>query len=175
MTQLQLKSKKTIDLFFKKLSEIGYENFEKLIKEFSIDAKILAPFAQWSDKKYQRVCLAHDAKSELILLCWAKGQGTPVHSHNKQECWVHIVEGEMQETLFETYSAKKVIESHVIANGAFTYLTDDIAFHQLENINNGITMTLHLYANPITECDVFDKNKNQFISVKMKYDNLFEN
>ena len=74
--------------------------------KMGIDTKTLLPFAKCSDRAYQRVCVAHDDNAELILLCWDKGQGTPIHNHGRQECWVHIVEGEMTEKSHPTITRR---------------------------------------------------------------------
>ena len=175
MEKSQLIHKQKIDLLFSKLTNQGYEHFEKFILELDINAETLHPFAIWSIDKYQRVCIAHDENAELILLCWGKGQGTPIHSHDKQECWVHIVDGKITETLYESNSAINIMNKRTISRGAFTYLTDDIGFHKLENNTNDITMSLHLYANPIEKCEVYDKHNDCFVSMSLKYDKCLEN
>ena len=174
MDEIQLVNKRKIDLLFNKLTNQGYEHFEKFILELNINAETLRPFAMWSEDKYQRVCIAHDDNAELILLCWGEGQGSPIHSHDKQECWVHIVDGKITETLYESNSSINIMSKRTISKGAFTYLTDEIGFHKLENNSDKITMSIHLYANPIEKCEVYDKSNDCFVSMSLKYDKCLD-
>ena len=54
-----------------------------------------------------------------------------------------------------------------------SYMIDSMGFHRLENIHNERSMSLHLYAKPIRNCQLFDENSKTFVSKKMSYDKCF--
>ena len=168
----QLQQKQVVDNFFKKLKELGYKHFERLISEHAITANSLRPFSRWSKEKYQRVCLAKDEHCELILLCWVKGQGTPVHDHNGQNCWVYVLEGRLKEIFYQKHCGKTIVSEQVLTKGGMTAIIHDSICHRLVNIADNVSMSLHLYANPIRECRIYNEEKEQFVAKKLKYDYL---
>jgi cysteine dioxygenase len=42
-----------------------------------------------------------NGKFDLILLCWGKGQGSPIHDHANSECFMKILEGTLTEARFD--------------------------------------------------------------------------
>ena len=159
-----------LDEFFEALCAANYENYEGLIKAHNINFETLLPFASWSSKSYQRICLASNEECELILLCWDKGQKTPIHSHDGQKCWVYFAKGEFEEFLYAKGEKNNLLQKNSVAEGQVTFLTDEIGFHSLENKSSGLGMTLHLYANPITKCQVYSESKKEFENKELQYD-----
>ena len=156
--------------FFEKLSETGYENFEALIAEYEINFETLLPFASWSEESYQRICLASNDDAELILICWNKGQKTAVHNHSGQKCWMYFAKGEFIEKLYANADDKEFLREGLVKEGQFSFLTDDIGFHALHYKAEGLGMTMHLYANPIRNCQVYSESKEEFVERDMVFD-----
>jgi len=117
-----------------------------------------SPFLHWSDQFYTRNCIVRTNKYELILLCWEKGQTTPIHSHGGEECWVYLIQGDIEESRFE-YGKKGMQKVHenFLANQPLSYMNDDLGFHQLRNSFEGRSISLHLYADPINNCQIYCK------------------
>ncbi|MFT5306561.1 MAG: hypothetical protein ACI89M_002087, partial [Chitinophagales bacterium] len=156
--------------FFDALCEANYENYEGLIKEHNINFETLLPFASWSSESYQRICLANNDDCELILLCWDEGQKTPIHSHDGQKCWVYFAKGEFEEYLYAKGDKNRLLHKNRVEEGQVTFLTDEIGFHSLENKSSGLGMTLHLYANPIKNCQVYSESEEDFVDKEMAFD-----
>jgi sulfinoalanine decarboxylase/sulfinoalanine decarboxylase/aspartate 1-decarboxylase len=156
--------------FFDALCEANYENYEGLIKEHNINFETLLPFASWSSESYQRICLANNDDCELILLCWDEGQKTPIHSHDGQKCWVYFAKGEFEEYLYAKGDKNRLLHKNRVEEGQVTFLTDEIGFHSLENRSSGLGMTLHLYANPIKNCQVYSESEEDFVNKEMAFD-----
>ncbi len=156
--------------FFEKLVATNYEDFEVLLKEFDINFESLLPFATWADDSYQRICLAKNDECELILLCWNSGQETAVHDHNGQKCWMYFAKGDFVENLYANDESKKLMDKRNVKEGEVAFLTDDIGFHSLRYDSEGLGMTLHLYANPITNCQVYSESKEEFVEKDMVFD-----
>lgn len=112
----------------------------------------------WNTKHYARNCVYRNQEFELILLCWEPGQETPVHCHGGEECWVHLIQGALEEDRFEEKSgmvANKVSNAK-LAETDLTYMNDSMGFHSLKNISEGRAISLHLYAKPIHSCRVYN-------------------
>jgi len=51
-------------------------------------------------------------------------------------------------------------------------MIDFMGFHNLENKSNKRSMSLHLYAKPIRNCNVYDSKRNAFVRKELSYDNV---
>jgi sulfinoalanine decarboxylase/sulfinoalanine decarboxylase/aspartate 1-decarboxylase len=156
--------------FFEKLCQTEYTNFEELIKEFGITYESLLPFATWSKDGYKRICLASNEEAELILICWTNGQETAVHNHSGEKCWMYFAKGEFVEKLYANDEEKKLMIERSVQEGEVSYLTDDIGFHSLHYSSEGLGMTMHLYANPIKNCQVYSENRAGFVIKDLVFD-----
>ncbi len=156
--------------FFEKICETNYKDFEKLIKKFNINFESLLPFATWSEECYQRICLASNDEAELILICWNNGQETAVHNHDGQKCWMYFAKGEFVEKLYANDREKKFVKQRTMEEGKVSFLTDDVGFHSLHYNSEGLGMTMHLYANPIKNCQVYSESKEEFIERDLVFD-----
>jgi len=54
-------------------------------------------FALASEQHYTRNLVAREARFELMVLCWGRDQASPIHNHEGQDCWMAVLEGEMEE------------------------------------------------------------------------------
>ena len=131
-------------------------------------------YATWSETCYTRNCVAENDDFELILICWEKGQATAIHDHGGEECWVYFVEGEFRENIYtqEKERGLNVVKTSIAKPGDVAYMIDFMGYHNLENQSSKRSMSLHLYAKPIKNCNVYDSKKNQFVRKEMSYDNV---
>lgn len=135
-----------------------------------IPAKSFARYAHFSDQHYTRNCIHRTDHYELILLCWEKGQKTPVHCHGGEECWVYIVDGQLEEQHFHFDNEVLELQStESLKTGQKSFMCDDLGFHLLQNNENGRSMSLHLYMDPIDQCSSYRKASNTFEKVDLSY------
>lgn len=164
----------SLDQLVEELKQIKNEQeYKKVVKRLDIPLEDYFPYSHFSQEKYTRNCIARTENFELILLCWEEGQETPIHCHNNQECWVYVVKGEFDEQRYvEAEGNDEAIEVErelQLEKDGVSYMNDDMGFHSLANTANGRAMSLHLYMNPIDECQVFNEDSEEFEKKKMKY------
>lgn len=153
--------------FLKKLEETPSEDFPKLLERLDISADNLYAHKSWSKDHYKRNHIVKNDRYELILICWEAGQTTPIHDHDGENCWVYFVDGLFLETIYSMEDKMKVLAQNKMLPGAVSYMTDSSGFHTIQNTTKGRGMTLHLYANPILKCRVFDNTKRAFVTKEM--------
>ena len=158
------------------LSEEDSPNFRDIICSMKMPRSAFENCCSWSSKTYTRNCIAQNEKFELILLCWEKGQKTPIHDHGGEECWVRIIQGEFKETIYNVDDAGKLHagKSIITKTGDVTYMIDFMGCHRLENLSNKRSMSLHLYAKPIRNCNIYDEDLGKFVSRDLSYCTVFE-
>jgi cysteine dioxygenase len=108
---------------------------------------------------------------ELILICWGAGQSTPIHDHGGEECWVNVLAGEIHEKMYVQDANGKLncTKTSKRLKGEISYMVDFMGYHRLENNTTSRACTLHLYAKPIRNCNIFDAQAQEFVDTEMKY------
>lgn len=158
----------------KKLLEVlsgcdGQDYFD-IAKRLSLPEEELLPFAFWSADNYTRNCVHRTDEYELLLLCWEEGQETPIHCHNGEECWVYLAEGKLREKRYVINGRDLKLTADVkMTQAKLSYMNDELGYHSLENLNDGRSMSLHLYVGPIYECSVYKEEKDKFVFKDLDY------
>ena len=146
-----------------------------ILNNVNIPTSEFRQFANWTDGCYTRNCLAKCDEFEFILLCWDGNCQTKIHDHAGQNCWVYQVDGELREVRFEGPEDKlEVYSDETLRKGEVSYMNDQMGYHRIENPNNTRAMTLHIYANPIEQCKVYNEDTSRFEITTMVYDSVHE-
>ncbi|WP_298760893.1 cysteine dioxygenase family protein [uncultured Psychroserpens sp.] len=166
-----MKSQENIQQLIALLSQSSIEDYNAILNNFNFNSIDFKPFESWSQQKYTRNCLYRDVNFEVILLCWEKGQETVIHGHDGEDCWVYLLEGEMEEVFFnvEDQHLRKVGSQKVLPH-QLTFMNDNIGFHKLKNSYEGKSISLHVYAKPIEHCVSYNETSQQFIERQLTYD-----
>lgn len=162
----------SLDELITALSEEDSRKYNHIIRSIAFSPDDFENYSSWSDDCYTRNCIIDNEKFELILICWCEGHRTPIHDHGGEECWVKVIEGEFKETIYKENKEGEleVVTSSISKQNEVTYMKDFMGFHQLENLSNKRSLSLHLYAKPIRTCNVFDENLKTFVSKDLGYD-----
>ena len=99
-----------------------------------------------------------------------KGQSTPIHCHNEQECWVYVVDGILDENLYQNEQGQPAFKkTERRLKSQYTFMHDDMGFHDIVNLKGHRSMTLHLYAGPVKKCRIYDEEQKAFIWHDLAY------
>jgi cysteine dioxygenase len=153
------------------LKETPTDYFSDLAEHINLPASDVTPYATWSRSHHTRVCIERNERFELMLICWEPGHKTDIHDHNSEECWMYFVDGKFEEAIYDyelNSTAPRQINTTLA--GDVAYMVDFMGIHSLENISNSRGMSLHLYAKPITSCQVLNRNSNSFVKKQLRYD-----
>lgn len=130
-------------------------------------------FALFDEACYARNLVGRNEQFEMLLLCWNPGQESPIHNHAGQNCWMAVMEGRIEETLFSpapggagplTQGITRVYEA-----GRVGFINDDIALHRVRPVPGTRGITLHLYAKPIDVCNVYDPTSGRVVQSRLVY------
>ncbi len=156
------------------LTEGERTTYTSIIRSMEIPTPVFRNYDSWSDESYTRNCIVNTEEFELILICWEKGQKTPIHDHGGEECWVKVIDGEIKETIYtkDEHERLSAVKSTISKTNDLTYMLE--GFHTLENVSEQRSMSLHLYAKPILNCQVFDEVTNTFKTKNLVYHTVSE-
>lgn len=146
----------------------------KMIENFAINPKEWKQYCKWDLSHYTRNLVAYDEHFTLLLLCWNKGQMSPIHDHAGSSCWVKVLEGELTEELYDVVDNKPVFKgSSTLLQDSVAYIDDTLGVHRMGNASlETHTITLHCYAPPYSQCHCYDEKTGQKNLVSMKVVNL---
>ncbi|KAL6881299.1 RmlC-like cupin domain-containing protein [Trichoderma novae-zelandiae] len=107
-----------------------------------------------------------NGKSNLLVLVWSPGKGSPIHDHGNAHCIMKILRGELTETRYEfpEKEAPKrpmtVLAEKTYRENQVTYMADELGLHQVSNRGSDFAVSLHLYTPPNVAregCHIFDQ------------------
>lgn len=108
------------------------DDYRELVHYLQIPTEAWQEYASFSKSHYTRNCVARTDKYELLLLCWEKDQITPIHCHNKQECWVYVVEGTVQEPRYRGNPEGLPVPDDELRlkQEGLSYMNDEMRYHR---------------------------------------------
>jgi cysteine dioxygenase len=71
------------------------------LQEWHQAVRGLEPWVRYDPVRYQRRRIYGDGDIEILLLCWDRGQATPVHDHDGQSGWFTVLAGTLAVQEFE--------------------------------------------------------------------------
>ncbi|EKD17895.1 uncharacterized protein L3040_004437 [Drepanopeziza brunnea f. sp. 'multigermtubi'] len=107
-----------------------------------------------------------NGKSNLLILVWTPGKGSPIHDHADAHCVMKVLKGSLKETRFHACDANndappRAIQETVLGQGEVTYMADDLGLHKISNPSaDEEAVSLHLYTPPNAAkegCNIFDE------------------
>lgn len=134
-------------------------------------------FARFETDRYTRHLLGATERFELLLICWDAGQVSPVHNHEGQRCWMGVIEGCLAEEHFAMpdpghRGPLDVGHRREFEQGKVAYISDEIALHRISTAPSTRSVSLHLYALPIRECNLYCDRTGNIERRRLAYDSV---
>lgn len=142
-------------------------------------ASSLAPWVAFDPARYARRRLYRDESFELLLLCWDRGQATPVHDHDGQRCWMKIVKGELHieelereepvaDGLARETGTALLHPAREFTAGAGRTVAEAEGEERIHRVaaNSRRSLSLHLYSRPLDSFLVFDPQRSTYQRVR---------
>ncbi|MET0552960.1 MAG: cysteine dioxygenase family protein [Vicinamibacteria bacterium] len=148
---------------------------DAILAGFRPSLESLAPWIAFDEARYTRTRLHRSDAFELLLLCWDRGQATPVHDHDGQAGWFTVLEGALGVQEYErdggpadlrTLAAQEEtapggLRLHeglryvVEAGRSVAEAEGPETIHRVGPVG-GRALSLHLYAGPLDSFLMFD-------------------
>lgn len=144
----------------------------KLLETFSASGRDWGAYALFGESPYVRNLVHLGEHYELIVICWNVGAASPIHDHSGQRCWMGGLQGEIQETHFDVPlagSAPVARSTRILNPGQVAFITDEIALHEIRAVGAQRAASLHLYAQPIKTCKLYDRETGAIEERRLSY------
>ena len=166
---------KTVEELIGKLNQKSSDqSYLDIMKKVDIPLREFEKYYTWKSDNYARNCLVKTEDFELLLICFEKGQVTPIHDFGSKQAWIHTIQGKLSEERFRVSENGKSMEqlsSMTLGTNDYSFMSH-IGIHRYKNIYEARTVTLNLYCDPIEQWTQYDGNANA-IEVKVSYDSVY--
>lgn len=161
---------KNVDALVQALSQCGDRKSHVLdvMSNVQIPRSEFEKYYSWNDEKYARNVLARNDDFEVLLICWEKGQSSPIHDFNSQEAWVHPIEGMLREECYKINlddDRLEKVSSVLLGTDEFSYMKQ-VGIHRYSNAYSARSVSLNIYRKPVTEWHVYDEGKSDSTMVE---------
>ncbi|MCG3134025.1 MAG: hypothetical protein HMLKMBBP_01295 [Planctomycetes bacterium] len=177
---------------------ITSDRIADLLSEVEIDEGSLRPFVRFADDHYTRNLIHRDRWFDIMTLCWAPGQGTPVHTHNGQLGWAKVLRGAIECVEYAWKGCDRPENQNVAGldclaggnqvkldarpklvctpGGAVNRVTRQVTIHSLGNPAGSAerAVSLHVYSLPFDSCVSFDLARGSCFRRDLRFDSARE-
>lgn len=149
--------------------------YDQLIQSLDIPLDTIYSYCTWNERFYTRNLVHSTDLYELLILCWQKGQASPIHDHQSQDCWIYVVEGTIEETLYQPtlhrdqrFILRETDRITYHQGDKSRLMNSTRAWHSIKPLSQQ-AITLHLYSLPIKKCHLYNLQTGQLSERKLNY------
>ncbi len=134
------------------------DTLRRLLEGLDITRADIEPACIFKEGRYQRNMIRQTDWYELVCLCWASGQRTPIHDHKGSACGFLVVEGIATEMRFEATPSELLIPAWTKHHEpGYVCASAEADIHQVANTMPAgqELVTLHCYTPQLRNFNVY--------------------
>ncbi|MFT6167720.1 MAG: cysteine dioxygenase [Vicingaceae bacterium] len=166
---------KTVDKLKEVLEQkVPKDSYLEIMQSIDIPIREFEKYYSWKKDGYSRNCLIKTNDFELLLICYEKGQETPIHDFDSNQAWIHTLQGSLIEERFrvsENGNKLEQLSSMTISPNDYSFMSK-VGIHRYKNVYEARTVSLNLYCKPIEHWTEYDNNAKAK-EVKVGYDAVY--
>jgi len=145
------------------LHELTHECFLDLVDRMRLSDELIESRIRFLDDEYARNLVLRTAQFELLVLCWRPGQRSTIHDHAGSLNAIRVRSGELTSRVFRPVAGAapgsgpvELVSDVRIGPGEALVGVDRGGIHQLADTAGEPLVTVHVYAPPLLELNVYD-------------------
>ncbi|KAJ4300178.1 hypothetical protein N0V88_002847 [Collariella sp. IMI 366227] len=156
--------------------DVDVDHLNQLMRDYASDTREWSKFAMGDESRaYTRNLVDEgNGKSNLLVLVWSPGKGSPIHDHGNAHCLMKILHGNLTETRYafpegDEEKPMRVISERVHKENKVAYMADDLGVHRVSNQGSDFAVSLHLYTPPNVArggCHIFNAETGKKSHIK---------
>ena len=99
-----------------------------------------------NESQYNKIKVFENDIFDIYIIVWDIKQKSKIHNHSSNGCWLKILCGQVEERIYNVNF--ELTKYNVQNQGEISFIKDDIGYHSVKNINNNISVSLHVYNPP---------------------------
>jgi cysteine dioxygenase len=189
MTRMTAAPRVSIDELVRELHLLPASAFEhtepvrSMLARMPVEEASLAPYLTWDRQHYTRNLIDKTDLYELMAICWEIGQGSSMHNHRDQNCWMAAPVGKLLVENFhvefqdiEAGKCRMQASNTVELTAANPCAVDPREpVHRVVNPReaNQRAVTLHVYSRPFDSCVVYSPEQGTCGDIRLHYNTVF--
>lgn len=149
-------------------------SYLEIMKSIDIPEQDFERFYTWNKEHYTRNCLVRNESFELLLICWERGQKSPIHDFDANAAWIHTIRGRLKEECYRlTEEGLEKVSSVLLGTSEFSFMSHPITIHRYYNNYESRSVSLNLYSKPISKWKEYDL-QGRAITREVSYDVVYK-
>ena len=149
------------------------EEVSSYLINLDIPQNKLEKYCHFNNGFYTRNLVHKEKDFEILIVCWQPGQKAPIHGHEGEKCWMRVESGALQVCNYQLDSIEPLALTMTdLVQGERGYLDGPAEIHSVENIFDQPAVSLHIYAKPFSECDIYCLDVGRIERVALVYDSI---
>jgi cysteine dioxygenase len=146
----------------------------EFLQNSTLGVSDLQPYLYTMPGRYVRNLVYHCPEFEVLVLCWGPGQESPIHGHEDEKCWMRVLLGTLRFVNYkETTSDSGMLDQVSDLRGDVGFVDGPAVIHKVQNPSNQPAISLHLYARPYVQCDVYQPELQVKKKISLAYDSMY--
>lgn len=156
-------------------SKENVEHVKGILRNMHFNPREWERYAKFKKGCYTRNLIGYDEKFTILLLCWERGQFSPIHNHAGSNCWVKVLQGQLEETLYQVEPNGDQVaydKAVVYSPPGVTYICDEMGVHKMGNPSTSeVSISLHIYSPAYHKCHIYneDEGTKKEVSITTAY------
>jgi cysteine dioxygenase len=156
---------------------------QRFLNSHPVAPETLEPYLVWDRQHYTRNLIDKTPLYELISICWEVGQGSSIHNHHQQNCWMAVPIGRLlvqnYRTLMEDLAGRRsqIEPADIVEMNPAQCCAVDPAepVHKVHNPRefNQRAVSLHIYSRPFDSCVVYSEEQGTCGEIKLSYTTMY--
>lgn len=101
-----------------------------------------------SSVNYNKEKICENELFDMFIITWNHYQCSAIHDHSKNGCLYKVLDGNITEKIYNSNDTLNVKIERNMLNGEVSYIDNSIGYHSMNNLNENICVTLHVYSPP---------------------------
>jgi len=167
--------------FIEKINKLSYKDFPveeiiKVLQTHPISIECLEPYTFYSDARYTRnlIYKSQNQDFEIMLMCWNSKQHSAIHGHEGHKSWLKIIHGTLEITNYqeEPKTSSSLLKKINVQTGKRGLVDVLSTIHSVINNSNQVALSIHIYAPPLTQCNIYDLGTNEVKKLTFGYHSI---
>jgi predicted metal-dependent enzyme (double-stranded beta helix superfamily) len=105
-------------------------------------------YVKINNDQYNKELVFKNDLFDIYIITWNHKQKSNIHNHPEYGCIYKVLYGNVTEYLFNPNNNYELMKTQKLNENDISYINDKIAYHSIENNNDDICVSLHIYKPP---------------------------
>lgn len=148
-----------------------------------LDPESLRPYRFFRRSHYTRNLIHRNNLFEVVAIGWEPGQGSAIHNHRGQECWMGVPIGRLEVRNYRLIEKDEAARTcrlrptvlYVMDPAHPAAVDPEEPIHSVHNLaeHRERAVSVHVYSRPFDSCEIYQPEQGRYYDVRLGYTSRF--